>query len=161
MNRMGNRIAAVALVTSSLGLTLVAANSARPASAEVSGVLLAQLYPSWTRVNANCTGKGRKIRCRIKGKLSIVNDGDNSSAATKVEIWVSSNDTFDPKEDQKVQTLDVPEIPPSDETELSFNFSAPKGTKVLKRHLIAVVDPKNVVPEFDETDNEEAIGPLR
>jgi len=151
-------LTAAALLAAPLGLTLLAGSGPRPAAA---GDALPQLFPSWTNVRANCTGHGRKIRCRLKGKISVVNDGNAASGPCQLDIWVSRDDTLDPKVDTKIKTLGVPVVPAGEETKLDFSFSAPKGTKVLKRQLIAVVDPDNVVAESDETDNEEAIGPLR
>lgn len=152
-------IATTVVVAAPLSLVVLSRNGPRPAQAGEVGE--PQLYPSWTRISARCTGKRKKIRCRLSGKISVVNDGDAQSAPSKLDICVSKNDILEPKEDKKIATLDVPAIAAGEEAELDISFSAPRGTKVLKRHLIAVADPTGVVAESDETDNEEAIGPLR
>lgn len=151
-------IATAVVVAAPLALVVFSGSGPRPAQAGDVGE--PQLYPSWTRASARCTGRKKKIRCRLTGELSVVNDGDSPSAPTTVEIWVSKNDILEVSLDQKVKTLNVDSIPAGDEQSFDLSFSTPRGTKVLRRHLIAVVDPGNVVPESDEADNEEAIGPL-
>jgi hypothetical protein len=152
-------IATAIVIAAPLILVVLAGNPSRPAQAGVVGE--PQLFPSWTSVRAKCTGKKKKTRCRITGEFSVVNDGDAPSGPCKVDIWVSKNDVLEEKVDVKVKTFNVDNgVPAGLEVPFEFSFSTPRGTKVLRRHLIAVVDPDNEVSESDETDNEEAIGPL-
>ena len=158
-DRKSKLLATTVVVAAPLALVSLAGHSPRPALAGEQAQ--PQLYPLWTKVRTKCTGKKKKIRCRLSGELTVVNDGDAPSSPTTVDIWVSKNDVLEISLDKKVKTFDVGAIPAGDELNIPFSFSAPRGTKVVKRYVIAVADPKNVVAELDETDNEEAIGPLQ
>lgn len=102
-------LAAVSATLLPITVAVVAGGASGPARAEVAGGQ-PNLFPTWTRASASCKGSGRRIRCRIKGKLVILNDGVDTSPATTVDLWVSRDDILDPKVDKKVQTLNVPPL---------------------------------------------------
>lgn len=109
------------------------------------------LTAQWLRVAQRCTGAGA-TRCRVRGRVAVVNQGDLKAGRSKLELYLSDDTRLDPS-DQLVRTLRIPMRRPGTRKRRSVVLRLPRGTSASGRVIIAVVDAAGAVAEGDESNN--------
>jgi hypothetical protein len=117
------------------------------------------LTGTWSSLVQTCRNSGKSVKCKIKGKLSVWNAGQQESKASFVGYYLSDNGDFDSSDTflKKVSTVKI-KAGKSKDTSVSYSF--PKGSSAAGKYIIAVIDAGHTVGEADETNNNISFGPL-
>lgn len=128
-----------------------------PVTVTVTTFTAPDLRARWTSLKRNCSGKGAKTNCRVKGKLVIENAGNESLPGASFQlalrsatgrVWIGA-------------ATSVPRLTRGATVEVSVRAAFPRGEKGTGQFVVAVLDPRGLVEELDEANNEAVFGPLR
>ena len=114
----------------------------------------------WTSITQTCKNTSKGIKCKIKGKLTIQNTGNQDALTSVVKYYLSNDNIFDGGDSflKNVSTGKI-KIDKSKIKTLSYSFAA--GTSLTGKYIIAVLDSDNQITELDETNNNVVYGPLQ
>ncbi len=116
------------------------------------------LTGSWSNVVVTVAGK--VSRATVTGWLVVNNIGQDPSPRTKAVVYLSADNQLTPATDTLLRNLSVLKINPGSFTKLRFFVQLPAGVTTTGKYLIAVVDPDQTTPDYDEDDNIILSGPL-
>lgn len=96
-------------------------------------------------------GPLREGNYQLSSSLNIINTGDAPAYNVRVDIYLSDNETLDP-EDVFLLSRTVSSVRPGRYSRIRLSRlsldSDPAG-----KYMIAIIDPDNLIPEKDETNN--------
>ena len=117
------------------------------------------LTGTWTTLIQTCNSSGKSVKCKIKGKLSVWNIGQQEAKTSFVRYYLSDNSDFESSDTflKQVATGKIKAGKSKDRT-ISYSFKA--GNSATGKYIIAVIDAGNTVAEADETNNNISFGPL-
>lgn len=132
-----------------------------PANNSVSlttAVLGAELTGSFNpgSVVQRCNRTGRV--CILSGVFTIHNLGLISVRGAQVQLYLSDDAILSPASDRLLRAARMPLLVPGQARAIAFRVRT--GPILTGQFLIAAIDPGNVIPETNETDNIVIFGPL-
>jgi len=117
------------------------------------------LTGTWTSLVQTCRNSGKSFKCKIKGKLSVRNAGQQEAKTSFVRYYLSDNSDFE-SSDTFLKKVATGKIKAGKSKVTSISYSFPKGSSASGKYIIAVIDAGNTVVEADETNNNISFGPL-
>jgi hypothetical protein len=117
------------------------------------------LTGTWKSLVQTCRNTGKSFRCKVKGKLSVQNIGQQTAKASIVRFYLSDDSSFD-NTDTFLKQVSTGKIKAGKSTDRGISYSFQKGTSAAGKYLIAVIDYRNKIEEPDEANNTVSIGPL-
>ena len=118
------------------------------------------LSGAWTiSPTQTCKSSMKGQKCVVKGKISIVNNGQQEAKASVVQFYLSENSTVE-NTDKMIKKVSTGKIKAGKSKDVSISYSLPAGASATGKYVIAQVDAKNAVAESDETNNIIDFGPL-
>lgn len=109
---------------------------------------LPDLSATWSKI----TQKRVKAKYRIAGTLAVTNAGGSTAAGVKAKIYLSADETLDENDallsSKPVAIGTVRANGKIVKSLVYFTLANPSG-----KHLIAVIDPDNLIVEANEADN--------
>ena len=117
------------------------------------------LTGTWTTLNQTCRNSGTSFKCKIKGKLSVQNAGQQEAKSSFVGYYLSDNSDFE-SSDTFLKKAATGKIKAGKSKNKSISYSFPKGSSASGKYIIAVIDAGNTVAEPDEANNTISFGPL-
>ncbi len=122
-------------------------------TADLTGRWVASKYGCFT--NGSYTG-----RCYILGYFEAVNQGTVPSVRCQINYYRSTNSVFDTGA-TLILTKTLKRLAPGQSTRQLFGTRLAPGDNPTGEHLIAVIDPDDVVPESTKTNNVIVDAPLQ
>jgi len=129
-------------------------NSASLTTAVLGAELTGAFNPGSLVRRCNRTGQ----RCLLFGQFTLQNLGLLSVRSVSVRFYLSSDGVLSMESDRLLRQVRVPRLTLGQARALSFR--AITGPSITGQYLIAVIDPGNLIPESNETDNIIVFGPL-
>jgi hypothetical protein len=117
------------------------------------------LTGKWKTLAQTCRNTGKSFRCKVKGKLSVQNIGQQTAKSSFVRFYLSDNNEFD-SSDTFLKQVSTGKIKAGKSKDRAIGYSFRKGTSAAGKYIIAVIDYRNAVEEPDEANNTVSIGPL-
>jgi uncharacterized repeat protein (TIGR01451 family) len=102
-----------------------------------------------------CNRTGRV--CILSGRFTLQNLGAASVRIVSVQLYLSDDAILSPESDRRLRAIRARLAPGQARTTL---FRTRTGPILTGQHLIAVIDPGNLIPETNKTDNIVVFGPL-
>ena len=118
----------------------------------------ADLTVQWLGLTERCIGADENIRCRLRGKVLVVNQGSAQARPSLLRFYRSAT----PAADGGATLLKEAKIPSrraGQSRKKGLGLRLPGGSAA-GQYVIAVVDATNAVAETDETNNTASFGPL-
>jgi len=114
------------------------------------------LVGQWLTLVQRCAGK-TGARCRLRGKLRVLNQGTVAASASLLRFYLSPTATLDAGA-SLLKEVRVKRLKPGKQRKkgLSVNLTAP----AIGQYVLAVVDATTLVAERDEGNNTVPFGPL-
>lgn len=103
-----------------------------------------------------CNRTGRV--CTLSGGFTLQNLGLVSVRTAQAQLYLSADAILSPESDRLLRAIRVARLAPGQARAVSFRTRT--GPSLTGQFLIAVIDPGNVIPETNETDNIVIFGPL-
>jgi uncharacterized repeat protein (TIGR01451 family) len=125
----------------------LANNSASLTTAVLGAELTGAFNPGSLVRRCNRTGQ----RCLLSGQFTLQNLGLLSVRSVAVRFYLSSDGVLSLESDRLLRQVRVPRLTLGQARALSFR--AITGPSITGQYLIAVIDPGNLIPESDKTDN--------
>jgi uncharacterized repeat protein (TIGR01451 family) len=122
-------------------------NSASLTTAVLGAELTGAFNPGSLVRRCNRTGQ----RCLLFGQFTLSNLGLLSVRSVAVRFYLSSDGVLSLESDRLLRQVRVPRLTLGQARALSFR--AITGPSITGQYLIAVIDPGNLIPESDKTDN--------
>jgi hypothetical protein len=118
------------------------------------------LTGTWTSMSQTFKNTSKGSKCKIKGKVTIQNTGNEDAPTSVVRFYLSNDNIFDGGDSflKNVSTGKI-KVDKSKTKTLSYTFDV--GTSLTDKYIITVLDSDNQVTEFDETNNNIVYGPLQ
>ena len=121
----------------------------------------ADLTGRWVATKFGCFTNGSYTgRCYILGYFEAVNQGTAPSVRCQINYYRSTNSVFDAGA-TLILTKPLRRLAPGQSTRQLFGTRLAPGDNPTGEHLIAVIDPNNVVVESTKTNNVVVDGPLQ
>ncbi|MFA6056194.1 MAG: CARDB domain-containing protein [Thermodesulfovibrionales bacterium] len=117
------------------------------------------LTGTWTSLVQTCRNSGKSFKCKIKGKLSVWNTGQQEAKSSFVSYYLSDNSAFE-SSDTFLKQTSTGKIKAGKSKNTSISYSFKPGDSATGKYIIAVIDAGNTVAEPDETNNNISFGPL-
>jgi len=117
------------------------------------------LTGTWKSLIQTCKTSAKGVKCVIKGKLSILNNGQQEAKASVVKFYLSDNNVIE-STDKLFKKVNTGKIKAGKSKDTSISYSLPAGTSATGKYVIAQIDANNAVLEVDETNNNISFGPL-
>jgi CARDB len=117
------------------------------------------LTGTWKTLVQTCHNSGKSFKCKIKGKLSVQNIGQQEAKSSIVRYYLSDNSYFE-SGDTFLKQVATGKIKAGKSKDKAITYSFPKGSSATGKYIIAVIDYRDKVEEADETNNTISIGPL-
>ena len=118
----------------------------------------ADLTAQWLSLTQRCIGADENARCRLRGKVLVVNQGSVQASPSLLRFYLSAT----PAADGGATLLKEAKISSrraGQARKKGLGIRLPGGSAA-GQYVIAVVDATNTVAETDETNNAVAFGPL-
>ena len=106
-----------------------------------------------------CKTSAKGVKCVIKGKISVLNNGQQEAKTSTVKIYLSDDSVVD-SADKLFKKFATGKIKAGKSKNTSISYSLPVGTTATGKYVIAQIDANNVIVEADETNNNIDFGPL-
>jgi hypothetical protein len=129
------------------------------ASAMPSILSAADLTGEWKSLVQACKPSAKGPKCVIKGKISIMNNGQQESRASVVKFYLSDNGVIEGT-DKLFKKVSTGKIKAGKSRDTSISYSLLTGTSASGKYVIAQIDANNSVVEADESNNNIDFGPL-
>jgi subtilase family serine protease len=126
---------------------------------DLTGESGADLRGEWLSLSQTCKNLKKGIKCRIKGKLTIRNAGNQTALSSYVRFYLSDNAVID-EGDILLKQVSSGKIKEAKNKNKSFSHSFSYGETASGKYVIAVIDADNTVRETHEGDNFILFGPL-
>ncbi|MFN8544933.1 MAG: Ig-like domain-containing protein [Candidatus Binatia bacterium] len=118
----------------------------------------ADLTAQWLSLTQRCIGAEENVRCRLRGKVLVVNQGSAPASPSLLRCYLSAT----PAVDNGATLLKEAKIPSQRAGQARKKGLGVRlqGGSASGQYVIAVVDATNAVAEMDETNNAVSFGPL-
>ncbi len=113
----------------------------------------------WTSFTQSCKNTKKGIKCKITGKITIQNVGNQVAPSSKVRIYISDDSIYDVG-DTLFKQLATGKIKIGKSMKRILSYSFPYTVSISGKYIIAIVDADNKVMEPDEINNILVFGPL-
>jgi C1A family cysteine protease len=113
----------------------------------------------WILLDNQCKNTKKGLKCKIKGKFVIQNNGNQDARSSSIRFYLSNDNIYDGG-DTLLKKVSVAKIKTGRSTQKSFSYSFPYGASPSGKYIIAIVDADNIVAEVRETNNNIVFGPL-
>lgn len=110
------------------------------------------LSGEWLSLSKTCKNNKKGIKCKIKGKFSVMNIGNRNSQASVVNFYLSDNETFD-AEDIFLKQVSLGKLRAGKTTLKTLSKDFPYDFSVSGKYIIAVIDFYNNIIEMNENNN--------
>ena len=90
----------------------------------------------------------------VNAIINVLNDGANTSNVNSVDLFLSSDQTLDAG-DLSLGSGTVSVLDPGASVDVTINVTVPETQALGDYFLIAIVDPDDVIPETNETNNQQ------
>ena len=137
--------------------TLVLAN--RSYLVQQSSLTGPDLAGSWQKLKATCKGDGLGLRCKLRGKLAVSNEGDAKAPASRVRFVLSSDTVLDAG-DLLLADKPLPQVKDGRTRKRSFRAKLPLGLSATGLYVLAVLDALDGIAEQDESNDVVVFGPI-
>ena len=117
------------------------------------------LTGTWTSLVQTCRNSRKGVKCKIKGKLSVRNAGQQEAKSSFVGYYLSDNSDFE-SSDTFLKKAATGKIKAGKSKNTSISYSFKPGDSAAGKYIIAVIDAGNTVAEPDEANNNISFGPL-
>jgi hypothetical protein len=117
------------------------------------------LTGSWESLEQSCKDTASGLRCKLKGRLTVTNQGDAKAQAGATIRFYLSQDTEVSAEDLILKELALGALAPGGSNTKKLSATLPTGTSASGKYVIGWIDPTNAVEEKNE-DNNLAIGQI-
>ena len=117
------------------------------------------LTGSWESLEQSCKDTASGLRCKLKGRLTVTNQGDAKAQAGATIRFYLSQDTEVSAEDLILKELALGALAPGRSKTKKLSATLPTGTSASGKYVIGWIDPTNAVEEKNE-DNNLAIGQI-
>jgi Abnormal spindle-like microcephaly-assoc'd, ASPM-SPD-2-Hydin/CARDB len=133
---------------SPLGVNLVGQRSAGP-----------DFIGSWVSLTQTCKGSGPHLKCTLKGRFRVTNNGTGNGLGSKVVFFLSPDDSLE-ESDTRISTQNVNPLKAGNGKLVTWSRQLPNGTSASGSFVFAVLDSRSVVSEINETNNVIVFGPI-
>ena len=117
------------------------------------------LTGTWKTIVQTCRNAGKSFKCKVKGKLSVQNIGQQKAKSSVVRFYLSDNSDLDGS-DTFLKQVSTGKIKAGKSKDKAFSYRFRKGSSATGKYIIVVIDYRNAIEEPDETNNTVSIGPL-
>jgi subtilase family serine protease len=104
----------------------------------------------------SCRSSARGQSCKITGSLIVSNIGKWKATSSYVNIYLSGEDG-----DSLIKRISTGTLQPGASKTLKLNYSLPLNGTAKGKSVKGIIDPDNIVQEFDETNNTAVSGPIQ
>lgn len=101
----------------------------------------------------------RRGRTTFSGKLLVSNKGPGSFRSSTIRYYASTDTTWSP-DDTPLVTQRLSAVRPLKTKRVPVTIRLQSGATLSGKYVIAVLDPYNVLPELNETNNTAVAGPV-
>ena len=113
----------------------------------------AELVGEWAALKQTCKDTDYGYKCKIKGKLTVRNQGNlKAQAGGVVRFYLSSNEFLD-GDDLTLKEVALGAVKPGKSKTRSLKVALPVGQSATGMYVIGFIDATDVVLEWDETNN--------
>ncbi|HWQ69376.1 MAG TPA: PQQ-dependent sugar dehydrogenase [Patescibacteria group bacterium] len=113
------------------------------------------LIGTWNPVSQSC----RKNRCKLRGSVRVVNQGNATAPASRLRILLSDDAVLDPS-DTVLKESKIKKLKPGRGKTSKVKVTLPLGVNAAGKYLFALIDALHGVAELDETNNVSIAGPI-
>ena len=117
------------------------------------------LTGNWKSIVQTCRNAGTSFKCKVRGKLSVQNIGQQKAKSSIVRFYLSDDSDFD-SSDTFLKQVSTGKIKAGKSKDKTFSYRFRKGSSGTGKYIIVIIDYRNTVEEPDETNNTVSIGPL-
>ena len=111
------------------------------------------LTGSWESLEQSCKDTASGLRCKLKGRLTVTNQGDAKAQAGATIRFYLSQDTEVSAEDLILKELALGALAPGGSKTKKLSATLPTGTSASGKYVIGWIDPTNAVEEKNEENN--------
>lgn len=119
----------------------------------------ADLTGDWRTLSRRCPARSGG-RCKLKGKVVVINQGIQKSARSIVQFYLSSDDKLDPTVDRLLTSRNVGKIKSNRAKSVAFSFRLDAGETGQGMRVLALVDAGDAMNEPNEANNVVVSDPL-
>jgi hypothetical protein len=111
--------------------------------------------------NFTQTGKfSPQTSIRIRTTFTVLNQTGAGMPRSALEVFLSDDATLNPASDLLLKNYKIGKIGAGKERVKKLSLKLPKGVSATGKHIIALVDADDVLPDMDDTNNIIPFGPL-
>jgi hypothetical protein len=110
------------------------------------------LIGSWTVPLAQtCRAVGKRVRCTLKGTLTVTNMGNKDASASHVAFYLSDNDAHS-EENMLLKNMNTGKIKPNTSKAVKLTYTFQTGQNAEGKYIISVIGWKSSAQGVDETN---------
>lgn len=117
------------------------------------------LTGQWLSLNHKCVNTSKGPKCRIKGKVTVQNLGNEDAEPSEVNFYLSEDDNYDTG-DILLKEVAVGKIKVGKTKSRTLKYKLPLGQTATDKYIIAVMDADGSNSESNEANNNVAYGPI-
>ncbi len=114
---------------------------------------LSDLTGQWTSLVQTCRETRMGTKCKISGKLTVLNIGTLNSRSSFVRFYLSDDGNYDEGTDIFLKEIAIGAIKPGKSKTKTLTYGFPLGETATGKFIIAVIDADNMIGEANEKNN--------